>query len=322
MAIGKCRGLYRRLFTCGAVMLALIAAPGLARAADGTAAIAFTPTTDVAPAFDANAEGFFAKHGLDTSLLMQSNSVGVVAAVQADDAQIGSAAAGVFFGAIQHGLDYVAFGCQALFGPGTDILGVIVRKGVVIKSPADFVGKRIAVAGINGGTHIMFMEWLREHGVDRKKMTFVEVNYPQQADVLRGTTVDALVTNEPYLSRIVSAGLGTVFSRLNDGKLNVPDSFYFAKRAWIAAHPTAVPAFRAGLAEGVEFARGNPEKSDEDTAKALRQDLSVVKAGDKFHLNYCAGDVSKYVDELNTVMLGLGLAPKPMDPKVMVWAHP
>jgi NitT/TauT family transport system substrate-binding protein len=304
----------------GGALALMLSLPTLAQAEDVNAALAFTPTAAVAGAFNGNAEGFFAKGGLHTTLLMQSNSVGVVAAVQAGNAQIGSAAAGVFFGAIEHGLDYVALGCQTTFGPGSDVLGVIVRNGVDIKSPKDFIGKRVAVPGINGGTHVTFMEWLRENNIDRNKLTTVEVNYPQQADVLRGTTVDAVVTSEPYMTRIVDAKLGTVFSHLNDIKLPVPDSFYFTTREWANAHPEAVEAFKAGLKEGVEFAKANPEKSDENTAAALKQKIDVVKAAGK--QNFCSPDVASYLDQLNTVMLALGLAKEPLDVKKVVWTHP
>jgi NitT/TauT family transport system substrate-binding protein len=314
------RKLQRTASIWSVAMLGLVAAPGLAQAENVKAAIAFTPTAAVGPVFNANAEGFFSKGGLDTSLLMQSNSVGVVAAVQSDNAQIGSAAAGVFFGAIEHGLDYVALGCQTTFGPGTDVLGLIVRKGVDIKSAADLVGKRVAVPGINGGTDVTFQEWMHENGVDRTKVTDVEVKYPQQADILRGNTIDAVVTSEPYLKQIVDAGLGTVLSHLNDIKLSVPDSFYFAKRDWANAHPEAVAAFIKGLKQGVDFAGTSPEKTYENTAAALQQKVSVVSAAGK--QNFCGEDVASYVQQLNTVMLGLGLAQAPIDAATVVWKQP
>lgn len=301
-----------------AAILAVSAAPAMA--ANVKAAIAFTPTAAVAGAFNGHYEGYFAKGGLDTTLLVQSNSVGVVAAVQAGQAQIGSAAAGVFFGAIEHGLDYVALGCQTTFGPGTDVLGVIPRKGVKITSPADFVGKRVAVPGISGGTHVAFMEWLREKGVDPHKVTYVEVKYPQQADILRGKTVDAVVTSEPYMARIVKAGLGKVYSHLNDMKLSIPDSFYFVKRSWANDHPSAVAAFQKGLAEGVQFAKDHPKQSDENAAKALKQDVSFISAAGR--QNFCSPDTAKYIGQLNKVMLALGLVKKPIDAKVVVWKQP
>jgi NitT/TauT family transport system substrate-binding protein len=314
------RKLQRTASIWSVAMLGLVAAPGLAQAENVKAAIAFTPTAAVGPVFNANAEGFFSKGGLDTSLLMQSNSVGVVAAVQSDNAQIGSAAAGVFFGAIEHGLDYVALGCQTTFGPGTDVLGLIVRKGVDIKSAADLVGKRVAVPGINGGTDVTFQEWMHENGVDRTKVTDVEVKYPQQADILRGNTIDAVVTSEPYLKQIVDAGLGTVLTHLNDIKISVPDSFYFAKRDWANAHPEAVAAFIKGLKEGVDFAASSPEKTYENTAAALQQKVSVVSAAGK--QNFCSPDVASYIQQLNTVMLGLGLAQAPIDATTVVWKQP
>lgn len=301
----------------GAV-LALAAAPALAE--NDKVAVAFTPTAAVAGLFNGHYEGYFAKGGIDTTLLMQSNSVGVVAAVQAGQAEIGSAATGVFFGAVQHGLDYVALGCQTTFGPGSDVLGVIPRNGVTITSPADFVGKRVAVPGVNGGTHVAFMEWLREKGVDPHAVTYVEVKYPQQADILRGTTVDAVVTSEPYMARIVQAGLGKVYSHLNDTTLSVPDSFYFAQRSWADAHPQAAEAFINGLAEGVKFANEDQQKSDENTAKALQQDVSFISAAGR--QNFCGPDTAKYIKQLNTVMIGLGLATEPLDPNVVVWKKP
>jgi len=311
-------GVSRRAFTCGAALMVASLAAGHASAADAKIMIAFTPTAAAAGIFNAQAEGFFAKRGLaNTELLPQANGVGVVAAVQSGSAQIGSVAAGVFFGAIEHGLDYVALGCQSLFGPGTKVLAAIARNGTDIKTAKDFVGKRVAVPGINGGHHIMFLEWLRENGVKPTDVTFLEVNHAQQADVLRGKTVDAVVTAEPYLTRVVSAGLGTVVSNLNDTKRNMPDAFFMSTRAWAAANPAGAAAFQAALQDGVEFAKSNPAKTQQNTALYLKQELSVVQqAGAQ---NLCTTDVRKHVGELNAIMLDLGLAKTPMNADVVVW---
>jgi NitT/TauT family transport system substrate-binding protein len=295
-------------------------APRTAQAMSSKITIAFTPTAAAEGLFNAQAEGFFAKHGLDTAVLMQRNSVGVVAAVQSGAAQIGVPAAGVFVGAVQHGLPYVALACQSLFGPGTNVLAVIVRKGVAIKTPQDFVGKRVAVPGLRGGTQIMFMEWLRENGVDPAKVTYVEVNYPQQADILRGHTVDAVVTSEPYLSRIVDAGLGTAFSHLNDTKEDMPDAFFMAKKSWVKAHPDWARAFQAALAEGVAFAGTNEEQTAANAARFLDQNAALVKQSGRQHL--CRDDLATHVEQLNTVMLGLKLIKAPLDPKTVVWPTP
>lgn len=291
-----------------------------AAAAPDPVVIAFTPTAAAAGLFNAAAEGFFARHGMPAELLTQANGVGVAAAVQSGSAQAGSVAAGVFFGAVQNGLDPVAIGCQSLFGPGTDVLAVLVRKGDTIAAAKEFEGKRVAVPGLNGGHHLMFMTWLRANGADPAKVNFVEVNHPQQADVLRGRSVNAVVTAEPNIARIVNAGLGTIVSRLNDAGGNFPDAFFMATRAWANAHPAQVLAFQQGLAEGVAFANANPEKSAENTARYLKQDPALVRQAGK--QNFCTADLPRHIAELNRVMLDLGLATQPIDPAKVAWTRP
>ena len=311
---------HRNLFRGGALVLGLLAAAAAlpARAADDAVKIAFTPTAAAGGIFNGQGEGFFTKHGMAASeLLGQSNGVAVVAAVQSGSAQIGSVAAGVFFGAVENGLDYVAIGCQSLFGPGTDVLAVIARKGADITKAKDFEGKRVAVPGIHGGHHITFLAWLKAHGADSSKVTFLEVNHAQQADVLRGRSVDAVVTAEPNIVRITQAGLGTVVSRLNDSNRNLPDAFFIATRAWADGHPKDVLAFQQGLADGVAFAAANPGKTSENTAKFLKQDPEIVRQAGK--QNFCTPDLTKHVGELNAVMMDLGLAKRPMDAKKVVW---
>jgi NitT/TauT family transport system substrate-binding protein len=300
--------------------LALLVAISAGHAQDAVK-IAFTPTAAAGGIFNAQAEGFFAKHGLKpTELLTQANGVGVVAAVQSGSAQFGSVAAGVFFGAIENGLDFVAVGCQSLFGPGSDVLAVIARNDVNITKASDFEGKRVAVPGLQGGHHLAFLVWLKANGADAKKITFLEVNHAQQADVLRGKSVDAVVTAEPNVVRITQAGLGKVVSRLNDMKQNFPDAFFMATRTWADAHPNEIIGFQAGLKDGVAFGEANFDKTSANTAQFLKQDLAIVKQAGKQH--FCTADVAKHVNELSTVMMELGLAKKPMDAAKVVWRKP
>jgi NitT/TauT family transport system substrate-binding protein len=319
--VNKAPGLRRRSFaSMAALMAAGLALPRAARAQSDKIVIAFTPTAALEGVFNAQAQGFFKNHGLDTELLLQSNSVGVIAAIQSGSAQIGSAASGVVVGAVQHGLDYVALGCQSLFGPGTNVLAVVVRNGVNITKPSDFVGKRVAVPGISGGSQVQFLEWLYEKGVDATQVTFVEVNYPQQADILRGRTVDAVVTSEPWVTRIISAGLGTVFSRLNDTKYNLPDAFFVTTRAWATAHAAQAAGFQAALLEGVDFAKSNPAQTSQNAALYLKQNVSIVQqAGAQ---NLCRGDLAQHIGDMNSVMMNTKVIQTPLDPKMIVWPSP
>ena len=53
---------------------------------------------------------------------------------------------------------------------------------------------------------------LKESGVDYRKVSFVEAAFPQHGDLLRGGTLDAVVSADPFMSRITDSGAGYVAS--------------------------------------------------------------------------------------------------------------
>ena len=102
---------------------------------------------------------------------------------------------------------------------------------------------------------MLFRNWLIDNGVDYKKVTFVEVGFPQMADVLKGGNVDAVVTGEPVMGRIVSAGIGKKVTSFTDNlKGELPIIVYSATRKWVDANPAAAKAFREAIAEATEIA--------------------------------------------------------------------
>jgi NitT/TauT family transport system substrate-binding protein len=111
---------------------------------------------------------------------------------------------------------------------------------------------------------VLFRNWLIDNGVDYKKVTFVEVGFPQMADVLKGGNVDAVVTGEPVMGRIVQAGIGKKVSSYTDNlKTELPIIVYSATRKWVAANPAAAKAFREAIAEGTAIAN-----KDHDAVRA------------------------------------------------------
>ena len=75
--------------------------------------------------------------------------------------------------------------------------GLVARAGSGIKTAADCVGKKIGVPGLGAFLHVTFRAWLKNQGVDYKKVNFVEAAFPQHGDMLRGGSLDAVVTADP-----------------------------------------------------------------------------------------------------------------------------
>jgi NitT/TauT family transport system substrate-binding protein len=148
---------------------------------------------------------------------------------------------------------------------------LVARNGITIRNAQDCVGKKIGVPGLGAFLHVLFRKWLTEKGVNFRQVQFIETAFPQHNDVLRGGSVDAVVTADPFMSRIVAGGAGgaPVFfaNELPDGQ---PAILYSATRAWAMANAAQVRAFREAITEGVAFVSANPPKAREHLGKYTR----------------------------------------------------
>jgi NitT/TauT family transport system substrate-binding protein len=235
---------------------AVLSAPQLVAQSPTKIRVAYTATSDFASGFIAKESGFFQKRGLDVEFQLIPLNSTMPAALQSGSIDLAGTTLPVFLQAIDSGLDLVAIAGSGSTLPTDKNFGIVVRTGVEINKPEDYVGKRIGVPGIGAFLHVLFQNWLLEKGVDIKKVTFVEVSFPQMADVIRAGNVDGVITGEPIMSRIVQAGTGKVATYFNEVlKGEMPIIVYSSTRKWLNENKAAAKAFRDAVAEGVENVR-------------------------------------------------------------------
>jgi NitT/TauT family transport system substrate-binding protein len=242
------------------LLSALVAAPACAalpaRAEAGTTTIVFgyTAVTDFATVFVAADEGYFRKRRLDVELKFIPLNSTIPAALQSDSLQIGGPTPSVFLQAVDGGLDLVVVSGGGVTSKAVTGFGLVARAGSGIRSAPDCVGKKIGVPGLGAFLHVTFRAWLKDRGVDYRKVNFVEASFPQHGDLLRGGSVDAVVTADPFMSRITESGAGYVASYygtfLPDGNHTI---LHAAKREWVAKNPAAARAFREAVQEAGAF---------------------------------------------------------------------
>ena len=224
--------------------------------------VAYTAVADFASGFHAVEAGLFKKRGLDVEFKLVPLNPQIPAALQSDSMQVGGTTTPVLLQAIDGGLDHVAIAGSGATTKNETLYGVVARAEAPIVGAKAFEGKKVGAPGIGAFLHVLFRKWLIENGVDIKKVTFVEVSFPQHLDVLKGGTIDAIVTGEPTLSRIVSSGIGTLSTNFNDNlKGEMPIIIYSATRKWADANPAAAKAFREAIAESTEFVN-NPANTE------------------------------------------------------------
>ena len=75
-----------------------------------------------------------------------------------------------------------------------------------IRAPADLAGKKISAGLINSVNYVHMQEWLQKKGVDRSKIEFLEIPFPQMADALFQKRIDAVWNVEPFVTFMMKSG--------------------------------------------------------------------------------------------------------------------
>jgi NitT/TauT family transport system substrate-binding protein len=138
--------------------------------------------------------------------------------------------------------------------PTTSRSGVLARPGSNIKGPQDLAGKKVGVPGFNGIIDVLTRKWVQSNGLEYRKVQFVEVNFPNMRDALKGGIVDAVSLVDPFYSRLLDVKLGYP---VGDYASVVPAGtmpiVYASDRSWVKSHPNELRAFREALDEAVAF---------------------------------------------------------------------
>ena len=241
--------------------------------------IGCTATSDCASAMIAIDEGIFKRLGLDAEMVLIGINSNIPAALLSNSIQIGGPTTPVFLQAADGGLDLVAVAGASIMNERTANLTTgFVRTGVNVKEAKDFVGKKVGAPGLGAFLHVLFVRWLAEKGVDPKSVNFVEVSFPTMNDILKSGAVDAVLTSEPFVTRMTNAGTGYAAVRyVADLNRSEPIIFYAAARDWAEKNPEIIRKFREGVAEGAKIINSDREKASLAISKFTKQPLEIVK---------------------------------------------
>lgn len=239
--------------------------------------LGYTAVADYVGAFVAADQGLFKKHGLDIELQLVALNSTLPAAVQSNSIQIEGPTPSVFLQAVDGGLDHVVISGNTELDPTSKAYGVIARDSAGIKTAKDFEGKKVGVPGIGAFLQVIFRKWLADQGADATKVQFVEVSFPTMNDVLKAGTVDAVVTGEPVMARMIAAGTGHLVTNMASGlPPRLPVIFFAATRAFVNSHPKLPENFRAALADARDAIAKDPDMARAAIAKYTKLPPAAV----------------------------------------------
>jgi NitT/TauT family transport system substrate-binding protein len=284
----------------GVVALA-VGASGAAQA-DTKVKIGFTPTAEGLALLVAADQGFFKNHGIDAEpQLLRSTSV-IVPGMVSGDIQIGALTAPIVLLAVDSGLPVKWLTGLAEYTPDSKGVAIVAREGSGVKTPADLVGRKFLTGNINSITTIIANQWLRNEGIDKGKIKFVEVSMAQVPDVLASGQADVGLSPDPMLSKILDAKTGYVLTYV--GQI-VPDKTASIVAAiaseWADKNPEAVPGIVAAIQEATDWSNAHKEEALKIAAKYLQVDVGVLERSEfpPLDANVTDTQVKWWIDALN-----------------------
>lgn len=146
----------------------------------------------------------------------------------------------------------------------TSNIGAFVLEGSSIKSPKDFIGKKVGVNIL--GAHLEFVtkDYLRKGGLTEdeiKEVTLVTVPPANAEQTLRNKQIDVVllqsIAKDFALER---GGVVEVFNDVDVFGAEFTAGNYFFTQEYIEENPTTVKGFTEGVAKAIEWARTTPKE--------------------------------------------------------------
>jgi NitT/TauT family transport system substrate-binding protein len=220
--------------------------------------------------------GLFTKQGLDVTMTIATAAPTLLPGVVGGSLQYGVSTGAQVAIAHEAGLDVVIAAGVGVNTPQRVSTAVVVRPDVAIDKPSDFVGKKVVSPGINGTFYVLFLKYLKTHGINPASVTLLEGGFAQMPDLLRSKQVDAVLAAEPFLTRMLDAGLGKRLDFFVPDRDHIFTSFYIAKRSWTDSHKDEVLKVRAALREANQMMTADPAKAAAVQAKYLKLPPDVL----------------------------------------------
>lgn len=190
---------------------------------------------------------------------------------------------------------------------------LMVLKGG-IKTPKDFEGKRVAVNVINSSAWLYMVAYMDKYDVDRSKVRFVEVPFPQMNDPLLNKQIDAIGQVEPFSTILAGTGkVDTLAYTYVEAQPNADITQYIALTAWVKEHPSLANRFARAVVKGAEFANASGNEAAVREANqqftnlnpAMKDRVQLPRLGMRVN----EAEIRRTMD----LMLKYGLMKKPVD---------
>jgi ABC-type nitrate/sulfonate/bicarbonate transport system substrate-binding protein len=203
----------------------------------------------------------------------------IARAMEAGAFDAGTVGESSFIEAVARGVPLVAVAAMAHSERGRPSEAIVLRTGVVVRSPADLKGKRLASRRSGpGGEAVFLRRFVESVGLDPERdLTLVEnVDEDALRRGFRDGSIDGGLCHVEMTAQLVRDGYGVVYRTMDWMDPALSQGLVVFRRDYVAAHRDRVARFVRAYARSVhdESLVPEPERARE-TRKGLRTTLKI-----------------------------------------------
>jgi NitT/TauT family transport system substrate-binding protein len=217
--------------------------------------VGILPFSESLGAVMADKLGYFKAEGIEVEMSKFNSGALALPLLQAGKLDIAFSNTVSTLQALEQGLDGTILAPGAVVRPQSpdSTSALIVLKGAM-KSPKELEGKRIAVNVINSSAWLYVTAYLDKHGVDRSKVRFVEIPFPQMNDPLLNKQVDMISQVEPFSTIMLDSGkVDALGYSYVEAQPNGDITQYIALTDWVKKNPGLAQRFARAIRKGADY---------------------------------------------------------------------
>jgi NitT/TauT family transport system substrate-binding protein len=214
------------------------------------------PTWDAAAVYIAIKKGYFQNEGLKVTPVIVANGDEAVSRTMSGALDISHNGYTTPILAASKGVKLRVIADASQAKPNMYV--VVTPPSSSVHKPKDLEGKKIGVINSKGLPALLTKAALQVAGVDPKKVTFVDLPYPNMAAALQQHSVDAVFATDPFLTRFEQTlGVKTVLDTINGPSADFPIGLYHTSEKFAKQNPKTVAAFQRAMAKAQALAAGD-----------------------------------------------------------------
>lgn len=247
------------------------------------------PSNTVAAFQVAIDKGYFERQGIDLELVVGAgSSAAQLPALATGDLDFMLASPVTALTATTQGLDIRIVDGVTQNDPKIveDSTAVVVGASSSIKSARDLEGKKVSVNALGSIGEIGIREAVAKDGGDPKKVTFVQLSFPEVAAQIEAGQIDAGMAGSPFMQQVVAKGGRVVSDFIHDTGLGANELVTISSGKLVDSDGDLVKRFTAAMKEALPFLTENndliraamPAALGTDPAAAAKAQLSLYNA--------------------------------------------